>query len=179
MRHARGGSGGALAALLAVGCGGPAQPSETPVLEEDPADAVLRIGSVWESRGSEKALHSAPNPIAIQSALVVDRLELARGAAEAVETFEVEEKFQMRSGEAYRCRARAAVPVRVHFGRRDGEPALQVARPAAHAVRACDPPGFPQPERAFPEWTARFVLTGDQLVGIAPPTEQRTFLPVE
>ena len=54
----------------------------------------------------------------------------------------------MKNGSVYECRARGLVKVRVRFGRKSGEPALEVQRPSTIMARTCMPSGLPRAARS-------------------------------
>ena len=89
----------------------------------------------------------------------------------------MKERFQLKSGQSYECRARGLVKVRVRFGRKSGEPAVEIQRPSLMMSRTCHPSDFPDRELQMPGVGARFLLQDEQLVGFAPPSEKRVFLP--
>lgn len=140
---------------------------------------ILRIASFWEARYSEKGLRSSPSPIASFNRALVSRLELTRGQAAATETLSAEERFTLRDASEVHCSARFDLPVLVSYGNRAGEPALELEWPALDRPRQCDTPGASIPPFQRAAGKARFVLRSDQLVGVEPALERRTFLPVE
>jgi hypothetical protein len=168
-----------LATWVATGCGGGEPPPEAPVREEDPADAVLRIGTTWESRGQDKGFRSQPSPVAMFESVISDRLRFAEGGRSAREALKVEESFRMQDGATFHCGYQIEIAVQVQFGRRNGDPAVQIDRPETSVPRQCDAPGFPEQTLTMPPSSARFVLKGDQLVAFEPVTERRTFIPAQ
>ena len=77
------------------------------------------------------------------------------------------------------CSGRFDIQISVRYGARANEPAVELEWPASERPRDCDVPGAPIPEFERPAGRARFVLRSDQLVGVEPALEKRTFLPVE
>jgi hypothetical protein len=171
-----------LAAIAGVGanaCGGAPPAPVAAVAVEGPEDAILRIARTWEARHAEKGLRSSPSPIAAFDRQLVSRIVLAPGATTATEALTFSERFTLRDGTSVACGGSAELPVSVSYGRKAGEPALELAWPALLQPRACEPAhgGIPELERA--PGRARFVLRSDQLVGVEPALEKRTFLPVD
>jgi hypothetical protein len=169
----------AASAALALACSGAAGPPPSAPSVEAPEDAILRIASFWEARYTDKGLRSSPSPIASFDRQLVSRLELTRSQTAATESLSFEERFTLRDGGEVRCNGRFDLQVSVSYGLRTGEPALQIEWPATERPRECDAPGAPIPPFERPAGRARFVLRSDQLVGVEPALEKRTFLPVE
>lgn len=168
-----------VALLCAGACGGaPPAPPAAPVAE-GPADAILRVAATWEARHAEKGLRSPPSPIASFDRQLVSRITLARDATTAPETLRVSERFVLRDGADVSCGADAELTVNVAYGRKAGEPALELSWPALVRPRVCEPAHAPIPDLERPAGRARFVLRSDQLVGVEPALEKRTFLPVD
>ncbi|HEU4581675.1 MAG TPA: hypothetical protein VFS67_25640 [Polyangiaceae bacterium] len=160
-------------------CSGAAGPPPGAPAVEGPEDAILRIGSFWEARYSDKGLRSSPSPIASFDRALVSRLELAKGQTMATETSSFEERFILRDAREVHCVERFDGPVSVKYGLRQGEAALELEWPAVQRPRECDVAGAPIPALDRPAGRARFVLRSDQLVAVEPPLEKRIFLPVE
>ena len=150
-----------------------------PVRHETPAEAIHRIGELWESKSISKGLRSEPSKLAMFETRMVSRIRVVPGRDWSVDALEVAEVFEMRSGLRYECRAKGDVTVKLVFGRRHGEPAVEMRRPATRLARVCNPPDYPEPEVELPEVVGRFKLSGDQLIGYDPPLEKRVYLPVQ
>lgn len=162
---------------LAAGCGaGQAPPPQT--LRETPAESILRIGRVWQARESETGFMSAPSPIATFQNDVVSRLTLADQAA-AREKLEYADRFTLRDGRVASCDAVLEQEIAVAYGMKGGLPAIELEWPTARPERRCDLPGFTPPVLERRAGRARFVLRDDRLVGVEPPAEKRSFIPVE
>jgi hypothetical protein len=146
---------------------------------EGPEEAIRRIASFWEARYTDKGLRSSPSPIASFDRQLVSRIELSEGQTTATESLSVEERFTLRDGGQVHCSGHFDIQVSVSYGTRSGEPALELEWPALERPRDCDTPGAAIPEFERPAGRARFVLRSDQLVGVEPALEKRTFLPVE
>ena len=171
---------GLAAWVLAVGaCAGDPPEVTAPVQHETPADAIRRVGEAWTATELAKGLRSYPSPIAVYRMQAKSTVRFTAGKDWTQEHLEIDEAFEMRDGTRYVCRAEGRTRVDLAFGRRHGEPAVQMRRPATRLERACEPPGFPDPEVELPETTARFKLKGDQLVAFEPPVEKRVYLPVQ
>lgn len=160
-------------------CSGAAAPPPPPPTVEGAEEAIARIGSFWEARYTDKGLRSSPSPIASFDRQLVSRLELTRGQPLATESLSFDERFNLRDAREVRCQGRFDMQVNVAYGMRGGEPALELDWPALSQPRQCDSADVPIPPFERPAGRARFVLRSDQLVGVEPALERRTFLPVE
>ncbi len=159
-------------------CSGPPAESPNAVVSEGPEAAILRIASSWEARYAEKGLRSSPSPIASFDRQLVSRLELVPGQATTTERLSFEERFMLRDGSAVRCTGSLDAELGVAYERRAGEPTLTLTWPVLERPRECDAPSVPAVfER--PAGQGRFVLRSDQLVGVEPARERRTFLPAD
>ena len=165
--------------LGASACGGAPPPRPAPAVAEGPEDAILRVATAWEARHAEKGLRSPPSPIASFDRQLVSRITLVQGASSAPETLSVSERFVLRDGTNVSCGGNAELSVSVGYGRKAGEPALELSWPALVQPRACEPAHGAIPDLERPAGRARFVLRSDQLVGVEPALEKRTFLPVD
>jgi hypothetical protein len=121
---------------------------------------------------------SAPSPVATFQSDVVSRLTLAEKGP-ARERLEYSERFSLRDGRVASCSTRIEHDAPVTYGLKGGVPAIELEWPAARLSRACDLPGFAAPVLERGAGRARFVLRADQLVGVEPPGEKRSFIPVE
>jgi hypothetical protein len=172
----------AIASLICGGlldCAGASGPAPSAPVVEGPEAAILRIASFWEAHSNEKGLRSSPSPIASFERQVVSHLELTRGQTTATETLSTTERFTLRDASEVHCTARFDISVSVSYGDRAGEPALEIQWPATSGANECDRPDAAIPPFERPAGKARFVLRSDQLVGVEPAVEKRTFLPVE
>jgi len=169
----------AFSCALAFACASAAGPPPAAASVEGPEAAILRIASFWEARYADKGLRSSPSPIASFDRQLVSRLELTQGQVTATESLSFEERFSLRDGQAVHCSGRFDIQISVRYGARANEPAVELEWPASERPRDCDVPGAPIPEFERPAGRARFVLRSDQLVGVEPALEKRTFLPVE
>jgi len=160
-------------------CSGAAGPPPGAPAVEGPEQAILRIASFWEARYVDKGLRSSPSPVASFDRQLVSRLELTQGQNTATESLSFEERFILRDAREVRCAGRFDIQVSVAYGTRTGEAALEIDWPALERPRECDTPGAPISAFERPAGRARFVLRSDQLVGVEPALEKRTFLPVE
>lgn len=166
-------------AALALTCGGSGQqPPPTP-LRESPAEGILRIGRVWEAREKETGFRTAPSPIATFQTQVVSTLTLGAGAASAPARVRYAERFTLRDGRIANCSASVELQAPIAYGLKGGMPAIELQWAAARLQRTCDLQGFSAPELEHPAGRSRFVLRDDQLVGVEPPSEKRSFIPVE
>lgn len=180
-RTPRSGSGrGFLTVVLAAvtaACGGPPGEGEAKVVRETPEEAILRIGTSWESHFQDRGFRAAPAPIATFAVEVTSTIAFTRGGAKARERVATEETFKMADGTTFHCKARGEAEVAVRWGRTGPDPAVQVQRPGLRLARACDGQGFPEPVLELPPFAVRFALRGDRLVPFEPKTEQREYIP--
>lgn len=127
----------------------------------------------------EKGLRSSPSPIASFERQVVSRLVLLGGQPTATESVSFAERFVLRDGGEVRCNGELMSQVSVLYGKKAGEPALELAWPAQPYQRTCEPSSPAVGDDDRPAGRARFVLRSDQLVGVEPVREKRNFLPAE
>jgi hypothetical protein len=166
-----------LACLTVAGCGGDEPSAQAPVRQETPLDAIRRVGDTWVSSDQSRSLRSAPSPIAMYEVTTRSTVVFRADKRWTPEVIEIEESFQMRDGRQFLCRARSDTHSDLSFGRRDGDPAVEMRRPATRLHRNCDPPDFPEPDLLLPAAVARFRLTGDRLQPFDPPLEKRVYIP--
>jgi hypothetical protein len=146
--------------------------------QQRPEDAILNITRHWLARYSERGLRSSPSPIASFDRQLTSRLELNRGMQSASETLDFTERFVLRDGGEVHCSGQVEGDVSVLYGRRSGEPALELSWSTLLAPRKCDAPLV---ESTFerPAGLSRFVLRADQLVGLGSALDRRTFSPAD
>lgn len=169
---------GVLLACASVSCA-LSEPVRAPeVAQQRPEDAILNISREWVARYSERGLRSSPSPIASFDRQLTSRLELVRGTHSANETVDFTERFILRAGGEVHCTGQVEGDVSVLYGRRGGEPALELSWSTLLGPRTCDSPNV---ESTFerPAGLSRFVLRADQLVGLGSALERRTFLPAD
>lgn len=166
-------------ALLTAACGGGGGQAKEPERRLTAQDEVLKVARVWQALEESRGIRGAPEKIARFETKQRSTLTFRRGHDMAEELLELKELFELRSGATYECRTEIKLPVRVRFGRRQGSPAVELSRPARIARRQCRPGDFPQPEITIAGGTVRFRLVDEQLVGFAPLSEKRVFLPTE
>lgn len=169
-----------LAAVFAqTGCRRSAPVAEVPVQRETPADAITRIGTVWEASLDDKGFKSPPSKLAVFRVQQRSQIKIRPSHTEADEELFVIETYDLRDGSQIKCESATKLTVQVRFGRKDDEPALSVTRPPFRVARHCTP--LDPPETAWQAETgeARFVLRGDQLAPFAPALEKRVYLPLQ
>jgi len=160
--------------VLGSACGGNQGERPVTVAKESAEAEVTRISTVWISTEVEKSLLSPPSPISVRAQTRTSRLELEAGAGH--EELSIDEQFDLRTGGTVRCRTRFEHTVNLRWGRKSGEAALEITRPALAAARSCD--GAP-PESTLsePERRALFVLGSDQLTAVEPALDERIYRP--
>jgi hypothetical protein len=164
-----------LGALCLVACGGEQKTAPPVVSRESAQEEVFRIAQAWTSTQVDKALLSPPSPISMRASTRTSRLDL--GATEGREQLTVDEEFELRQGGQVRCRTRFEHEVGLRWGRKSGEAAVEVTRPAISAARSCDG-SSPEPVLNEGVRSALFVLNADQLVAVDPPLDERIYRPI-
>lgn len=164
----------ALAALALAGCGGQKQESEAPVMMLSASDEILLVGKQWKSALPEKGLLSPPSPISVFETRRVSTLQIAADGAK--EELVIEEQITLRAGGVITCRTVFEHDLSLRYGRKQGQAAVELVRPALSAARSCN---APHPDGALSEPTRRalFVLRADNLVAVEPPLEKRKYIP--
>jgi hypothetical protein len=109
----------------------------------------------------------------------VTRIELVKGEQNARQTSSYLERFVMRDGEETHCETTVEGSVEVRYGRRQGEAALEIGWPGVSTPRRCQRPDDRIPPLEEGAERSRFVLRSDQLVGVEPALEKRSFLPID
>lgn len=168
---------GLLATLaLAAGCGAGGAQAPTQVEEETAEASVRRVGSAWASTVEERGTPGGRRSLARYRSVQTIRL-LLTGSERGEEEVDAREELELTSGGRVVCSAKGARPVELRFGRRRGEPALEVVRPRLLLRRSCQGGRPPDPVLTIPAERVRFVLRADQLVPFEPAGERRVFLP--
>lgn len=163
------------AVLLLAACSGK-QSTPPPTVGKETAQAeVTRIGRTWTSTQVDKSLLSPPSPISVRATARTSRLEL--DGPEGRERLAIDETFELRSGGEVHCLTEFEHSVGLVWGRKGGEAAVEVTRPALSAQRRCDGTA---PEPALSEGVRRvlLVLRADQLVAVDPPLDDRIYRPI-
>lgn len=164
----------ALVSLLCSACGGSSQETREPIQQETAADEVLRIGGEWISRVPDKGILSPPSEVSVFSVVTESTIQLSEESAS--ERLVIEENVELRNGDGAQCRTEFSHPLQLRWGRRQGEAAVELIRPALNAQRNCrglhpEPVLRAEPKRAL------FILRSDQLVAVEPPLEDRIYRP--
>lgn len=163
--------------LLVAACGGQSAEAEAPPPKLTAEAEVLGISKVWQALEEEHGTRGPKHKVAVFDLKQRSTLTLTAGQRTGEEKIEIKEHFEMKNGAVYECRARSVVKVSVRFGRKNGEPALELQRPPVLMARTCQPTDFPDGEIQLSGGGSRFLLQDEQLVGFAPPSEKRVFLP--
>ncbi len=161
-------------ALLATGCGGDEKRPPPVVRQESPADEVLRLSARWSNAAADQSLLSPPSAISVIQSTT--RTELSLGETSGTERVIVAETVEFRSGGGLRCETTFESPVRLRYGRREGEAIVEVTRGAIAAPRRCSG-AHPEPTLRLPESRVVLLLTADTLKVIEPRVDRRSFLP--
>jgi len=168
-----------VAFVLVAGCAGRATRSEAPPPKLDAEGEILGVSRRWRALEEEHGALPAQNKIQLFEIRQRSTLTLTRGSSQGEELVERKESFTLKDGRRFECRARGSVRVRVRYGRKNGVAAVEVHRPSMVLGRRCQPGDFPEPEAQISGGSSRFRLEDEQLVGIAPSSEKRSFLPLE
>jgi hypothetical protein len=157
-----------------IACGGKKEEVKEPVEQETSAQEILRLGNQWTNVTPDKGLLSPPSKISLFR--IHRKSELRFSETLIVEKLLIEEEVQLRDGPIVKCSTEFEHNVGHRFGRHNGEPAVEIVRPALHAARKCD--GIhPEGPIAEPARRALFVLRSDNLVAVEPKVDQRTYVP--
>lgn len=160
--------------LSCVACSSGQKESRPPVAVETAEDEIRRISDVWEGTLVDSRLLSPPSKLSVKKETRTSRLVFEGG--KVAETLVVNEELELRSGARLRCRTTVEHQLGVRYGRRQGEPAVELVRPPLALARSCD--GI-HPEGNLTERPLRalFVLRSDRLVVVEPALDDRYYLP--
>jgi hypothetical protein len=161
---------------LTQACGAGQEKGGDPVVTQTAADEILRIASRWTAELPEQGLLSAPSPVSMFKNTRTSVLLLTPDGAQ--EQLTVQETLQLRAGGVVRCATTIEHQLHVRYGRRQGEAAIEIERPAIHSPRSCADGTPPEPLLDEPKRRALFVLRADTLVAVEPPLEKRKYLPM-
>jgi hypothetical protein len=164
---------------LAFGCASKAPPPDTAPKSVSAEDEILGVAKLWRTMEKTRGARPASNQVSTFEIEFDTSVTLLPGKGAAKETIEVRERFQMRDGRTYECTAEHSGQMKARYGRRDGEPAVELSRPPVRLVRKCQPADFYEPEIQLGAEGSRFLLRDEQLVGFQPPGEKRVFLPAD
>jgi hypothetical protein len=170
---------GSLGIALACGCGHAANDAKIPVQHEPASAQISRIARRWQAFTQDKGFRSAPSPISVFEIQLKSSLDLEQAGANARETLQVSEQFELRDGRRFHCESQQVVAVEARYGFRQNEPALELRRPALRLARHCTPPDYPEAVLELPAEASRFVLSDDQLRAFAPKRDRRVYLPID
>lgn len=137
------------------------------------------MAKFWQSTAHEKSLLSAPSPVSVADVDTESALRFSPDGTGATETLVVRERFELHDGRKFECDSRAELQLGIAWGRRHGEAAVELTRPATVLSRRCVPEGFADATLEPAAGPARFVMRGDRLVAVDPPLEKRVYLPLE
>jgi hypothetical protein len=161
-------------ALGLGGCGGKKEVARQPVEKETSAQEILRLGNLWTNVSPDKGILSPPSKISLFRVHLKSELRMSENSI--VENLTIEEEVQLRDGPIVKCSTQFEHQVGHRWGRNNGEPAVEIVRPALSSERKCD--GIhPDGPIAEPAKRALFVLRSDNLVAIEPVVDRRTYSP--
>lgn len=163
-----------LLSLALSACGGKQEGPPPEVKTQTSADEILRLGHHWTSILPDKGILSPPSKISLFRTHRKSELRISENAV--FEKLTVEEEVQLRDGPVITCLTVFEHQVGHRWGRKNGEPALEIVRPALNAVRTCNGP-HPDGPIAEPARRALFVLRSDSLVAVEPVVDKRTYMP--
>lgn len=165
--------------LAVLGCGSKPPPTAVAPKHVSAEDEILGVAKVWRTMEKTRGARPAPNRVSVFEIEIETNVELSPGKGTAKEQIEVRERFEMRDGRRFECNAEHTSQLKARYGRRDGEPAVELSRPPIRLVRECTPAGFYEPEIQLGAEGSRFLLRDEQLVGFVPVGEKRVFLPAD
>lgn len=157
-----------------MGCGGQSAPPPEPPRQETPADEILRIGERWQSTSQQRGLLSPPSPISVFVVREESRIELRPDSAR--ESLLIEEEIELTNGNKLLCQTRFEHALGLRWGRREGQAAVELRRPALRGNRTCQGGTHPEPVLERPGGPVRYVLRSDMLVAVDPPREDRQYM---
>ncbi len=167
-----------LFALALLACGGEENRPPPKAARVTPQEELAQLGKHWVSRWDERHIYESPHPLTVATLTASTQLDFAQ-QGQVFEELTIEERFELRRGPPVLCRSELRVPVRVRFGQRNGETAVELSRDTIVLARKCnslEPAGVP---RDLPASVAMFVLRGEQLVAVEPAGDRRRYLPTE
>ena len=161
---------------MLVGCGGAQETGPEPPKKVRAEDRILLVGTSWQEASQSKGF---PNQADIAFMQTTERMtvHLKAGARTALVDLEADELLRSPQGREYHCTVTGSVQASVKYAWKLEEPALVLRVPAATLRRSCKEPGFPNPSKRFDALNATYVLRGDRLVAIDPPTLRSALLP--
>lgn len=141
---------------------------------ETAEDEIRRISDVWEGTLVDSRILSPPSKLSVKKETRTSRIHLEGGKVS--EALVIDEELELRTGAHLRCRTTVEQQLDVRYGRRRGEPAIELVRPRLDLARACD--GI-HPEGNVTEAPLRalFVLRSDRLVVVEPARDDLYYLP--
>jgi hypothetical protein len=168
-----------LLVLAALGCASKPPPTQARPKHVSAEDEILTVAKVWRTLEKTRGARPEPNQVSLFEIELDTNIELVAGKGAAKEHIEVRERFEMRDGRRYTCKAEHTGQLKARYGRREGEPAVELTRPPIRLVRQCSPADFYEPEIQLGAEGSRFLLRDEQLVGFVPVGEKRVFLPAD
>jgi hypothetical protein len=166
-------------AALVAGCAKKQDVVEAPPKKLSAQDEILHVASVWQAMETEHGARMPPSPVATFEAKRTSVITLQAGSNDGEERFEVVERFELRNGQPFDCRAKASTRIHVRFGRRHGHPAMELIRPPTTLRRDCRPSNYPELEIALGGGSSRYQLEDERMVAFQPLGEKREYLPIE
>ncbi len=164
--------------LFLLGCQKEEPVARAPLLHLSAREEILQVSAVWAAEISDRRLLDAPSPLAAVITESTLRLDLSDPKA-AHQDLLVKKRLEYRDGSRINCEATPHFTAQVRFGRRRGEPALELRRPVSPVSWRCDAPLPAELDPTVGAEAARFVLRQDQLVAVEPASDRRRFLPSE
>jgi hypothetical protein len=161
--------------MVLLGCGGGHKEVEEPTRQETAAEEIRRIATTWSLTEPSKGILSPPSPVSVFH--IVTRSVISLAPSGAKEELTVWEDLEMRDGSRVKCANKFSHGLGVRYGRKLGEAAVEITRPALGGLRTCEGGQHPDPEFRAAEKTARFVLRSDRLVAVEPATDGRIYIP--
>jgi len=165
-----------LLAVSVLGCGGGQEKGPDSPKKADAQERILTVGAAWQEATQTEGY---PNQPEIAYLRATDRMTMRfrQGSREALVELEGDELIRTPQGREYHCKVDGAVRGTAKFAWRLEEATVAVHVPAAMLRRACREPGYPTAAKRFAALDATYVLRGDRLVAIDPPTFRSALLP--
>ena len=164
--------------IPAWGCGPKNEPPPPPPKQASAEDRIRLVGKAWREMSQTEA-YLQDKDVAWMRATDQLTVHLGNGGPTGLVDIERTELMRTPYGTEYHCTVAGAVQAALKFEWRMDEAVVTVRAPAAVLQRRCREAGFPIPSKQSPAIDITYVLRGDRLVAIDPPTLRSSLLPVD